>query len=94
MIGEDGRVSEVGRTSTWSAYIGNIQFANENDDPYVGIRSVSKDMKTYSPIEWVHIARSTETLPEAFQLAISSDVHQLGCRWLRDRFENSLHCRK
>lgn len=63
--GEDGRVSEVGRTSTWSAYIGNIQFANENDDPYVGIRSVSKDMKTYSPIEWVHIARSTETLPEA-----------------------------
>ena len=63
--GEEGRVSEVGRTSTWSAYIGNIQFANENDDPYVGIRSVSKDMKTYSPIEWVHIARSTETLPEA-----------------------------
>lgn len=63
--GEDGRVSEVGRTSTWSAYIGNIQFADENDDPYVGIRSVSKDMKTYSPIEWVHIARSTETLPEA-----------------------------
>lgn len=63
--GEDGRVSEVGRTSTWSAYIGNIQFENENDDPYVGIRSVSKDMKTYSPIEWVHIARSTETLPEA-----------------------------
>lgn len=63
--GEEGRVSEVGRTSTWSAYIGNIQFENENDDPYVGIRSVSKDMKTYSPIEWVHIARSTETLPEA-----------------------------
>lgn len=63
--GEDGRVSEVGRTSTWSAYIGNIQFENENDDPYVGIRSVSRDMKTYSPIEWVHIARSTETLPEA-----------------------------
>lgn len=63
--GEDGRVSEVGRTSTWSAYIGNIQFENENDDPYVGIRSVSKDMKTYSPIEWVHVARSTETLPEA-----------------------------
>ncbi len=63
--GEEGRVSEVGRTSTWSAYVGNIQFENENDDPYVGIRSVSKDMKTYSPIEWVHIARSTETLPEA-----------------------------
>lgn len=63
--GEEGRVSEVGRTSTWSAYVGNIQFENENDDPYIGIRSVSKDMKTYSPIEWVHIARSTETLPEA-----------------------------
>ncbi len=63
--GEDGRVSEVGRTSTWSAYIGNIHFENENDDPYVGIRSVSKDMKTYSPIEWVHIDRSTDPLPTA-----------------------------
>lgn len=63
--GEDGRVSEVGRTSTWSAYVGNIQFEDESDDPYIGVRSVSKDMKTYSPIEWIHIARSTETLPEA-----------------------------
>lgn len=63
--GEEGRVSEVGRTSTWSAYVGNIQFEDASDEPYIGIRSVSKDMKTYSPIEWVHIARSTETLPEA-----------------------------
>lgn len=63
--GEEGRVSEVGRTSTWSAYIGNIQFENENDDPYVGVRSVSKDMKSFSPVVWIHIDRSTETLPEA-----------------------------
>ena len=63
--GEEGRVSEVGRTSTWSAYIGNIQFENENDDPYVGVRSVSKDMKSFSPVVWIHIDRSTDPLPTA-----------------------------
>lgn len=63
--GEDGRVSEVGRTSTWSAYVGNIQFEGASDEPYIGIRSVSRDLKTYSPVEWVKITRSTETLPEA-----------------------------
>lgn len=63
--GEDGRVSEVGRTSTWSAYVGNIQFEDASDEPYIGIRSVSRDLKTYSPVEWVKITRSTETLPEA-----------------------------
>ena len=63
--GEEGRVSEVGRTSTWSAYVGNIQFENENDDPYIGVRSVSKDLKSYSPVVWTHIQRAGGTLPEA-----------------------------
>lgn len=89
--GENGRVSEVGRTSTWSAYLGNIQFENENDDPYIGIRSVSRDMKTYSPIEWVHIVRSTETLPEPnpdlydkTYLDSNADGYETAqnCRWL------------
>ena len=53
--GEDGRVSEVGRTSTWSAYVGNIQFEDENDDPYIGVRSVSVDLKSYSPVVWTHV---------------------------------------
>lgn len=63
--GEDGRVSEVGRTSTWSAYVGDIQFENENDDPYIGVRSVSKDLKSYSPVVWTHIERAGGNLPEA-----------------------------
>ena len=62
--GEDGRVSEVGRTSTWSAYVGNIQFEDENDDPYIGVRSVSVDLKSYSPVVWTHVPRATGSLPE------------------------------
>ncbi len=63
--GEEGRVSEVGRTSTWSALISNIQFEGETDDPYIGVRAVSIDMKTYSPIVWVNIARGDGDLPQA-----------------------------
>ncbi len=55
--GENGRVSEVGRTSTWSAFVGNIQFADDSDQPYIGVRAVSVDMKTYSPIAWIAINR-------------------------------------
>lgn len=55
--GENGKVSEIGRTSTWSAYLGNIMFETATDDPYIGIRSVSVDGKTYSPVEWIHIDR-------------------------------------
>lgn len=64
--GEEGRVSEVGRTSTWSAYVGNIMFENAEDDPYIGIRSVSVDLKTYSPIEWIHIERGNQAELPAF----------------------------
>ncbi len=60
--GEEGRVSEVGRTSTWSAFVGNIPFADESDEPYVGVRSVSVDMKTHSPIVWVSINRASSDL--------------------------------
>lgn len=62
--GKDGRVTEIARTSTWSAYVGNIMFEGAKDDPYIGIRSVSVDLKTYSPIEWIHIERATGVLPE------------------------------
>ena len=61
--GKDGRVAEIARTSTWSAYLGNIMFEGTEDDPYIGIRSVSVDLKTYSPIEWIHIERATGVLP-------------------------------
>ncbi len=58
--GENGRVSEVGRTASWATYIPDILFDSENDDPYIGVRSVSTDLKTYSPTEWVHVARGEQ----------------------------------
>lgn len=63
--GEDGRVSEVGRTTQWTTYIGNIELGTD-DKPYIGVRSVSTDLKTYSPVEWVQVPRGDiSELPEA-----------------------------
>ena len=62
--GENGTVSEIGRTSQWATYIGDIEL-KESDKPFIGVRSVSKDLKTYSPVEWKEIPRSTyASLPE------------------------------
>ena len=58
--GEDGKVSEISRTTTWSDYVGDIEFESASDDPYIGVRSVSTDLKTYSPIEWVHVTRGDQ----------------------------------
>ena len=56
--GKDGRISEVGRTTQWGTYVPNIVFADANEKPFIGVRSVSTDLKTYSPIEWVEITRA------------------------------------
>lgn len=63
--GEDGRVSEVGRTQSWAALIPGIQLA-EGDKPYVGVRAASIDGKSYSQVEWVEIPRADASqLPQA-----------------------------
>ena len=63
--GKDGKVAKVGTTSQWAALIPNINFESVNDVPFVGVRAVSTDLKTYSPIEWVEIARAPQaSLPE------------------------------
>lgn len=64
--GKDGRISEVGRTTQWGTYIPNIVFTDAaNEKPFIGVRSVSTDLKTYSPIEWVEITRADASqLPE------------------------------
>ena len=63
--GEDGRVSEVGRTTSWSGYVGNIP-TDETTKPYVGVRGVSVDGKTYTKVVWVEIPRAEAScLPEA-----------------------------
>ena len=64
-VGEAGRVAEVGRTTTWSAYLGDIFFESADDVPYVGVRAVSNDLKSYSPIVWVKVPRANAAqLPE------------------------------
>ena len=55
--GAEGRVREVGRTSTWSAYVGNIA---TDEDVYVGVRAASVDGKTYSPIVWTAVPLGTD----------------------------------
>ena len=61
--GENGTVSEIGRTSQWATYIGDIEMA-ESDQPFIGVRSVSKDLKTYSPVVWKEVPRAEySTLP-------------------------------
>ena len=62
--GENGTVSEIGRTSQWAPYIGDIEMA-EADQSFIGVRSVSKDLKTYSPVVWQQVSRSNyASLPE------------------------------
>ena len=62
--GENGTVSEIGRTSQWATYIGDIEMA-ESDQPFIGVRSVSKDLKTYSPVVWKEVPRANyASLPE------------------------------
>ena len=62
--GKDGEVTEIGRTSQWATYIGDIVMA-ESDKPFIGVRSVSKDLKTYSPVEWKEVPRANyASLPE------------------------------
>ena len=63
--GEDGKVALVGTTSQWATFVGNIEFESVNDVPFIGVRSVSTDLKTYSPIVWVEIPRAPQAnLPE------------------------------
>lgn len=61
--GEEGKVREVGRTAQWATYIGNIP-TEQTAVAYIGVRSVSVDLKTFSPIQWVAIPRYSGELPE------------------------------
>ena len=61
--GQDGAIKEVGRTAQWATFIGNLPCA-QNTDAYIGVRSVSVDLKHNSPIEWVRVPHSEGNLPE------------------------------
>lgn len=63
--GTNGRVSEVARTSQWAAYVGNIDLKNFTNNPFIGVRAVSKDLKSYSPVVWTEVVRANANeLPE------------------------------
>ncbi len=63
--GEKGRVSEISRTTSWSTFVGNIYFDSVDDEPYIGVRSVSTDLRTYSPVTWVKVPRAAQSeLPD------------------------------
>lgn len=70
-------VKELGRTSQWATYIGNIPM-DQTANAYIGVRSVSTDLKCCSPIEWVEIPRYTGTLPEV----VAEDPY--GKSWMSD----------
>lgn len=86
--GEEGRVSEIGRTTQWSAFVPNILFESVDDDPYIGVRAVSTDLKTYSPVEWIRIPRAAQDSLLArrddsygiSQIDPSSDGYEVACK--------------
>ncbi len=76
--GENGKISEIGRTSQWAAYVGNIEFESASDRPFVGVRAASIDMKTYSPIVWLEIPRADQSLlPDAGGSADTYGISEL-----------------
>ncbi|MCH5328465.1 MAG: T9SS type A sorting domain-containing protein [Coprobacter sp.] len=58
---EDGTVREMGRTSQWATYIGGIP--KKGTSGYIGVRSVSEDLKSVSAVAWLEIPY-TPNLPE------------------------------
>ena len=86
--GEEGRVSEIGRTTQWSAFVPNILFESVDDDPYIGVRAVSTDLKTYSPVEWIRIPRAAQDSLLArrddsygiSQIDPNSDGYEVACK--------------
>ena len=64
--GEEGAVTEIARTKQWATYVGDIQVGDQDNKPYIGVRSASTDLKTYSPVVWKAIQRGDyNTLPAA-----------------------------
>lgn len=86
--GAEGRVSEIGRTTQWSTFVPNILFESVDDDPYIGVRAVSTDLKTYSPVEWLRIPRAAQDSLLArrddsygiSQIDPSSDGYEVACK--------------
>lgn len=66
--GENGQIKAIGRTSSWSTFIGGITFndATNPDEPYIGVRAASIDGKSYSVVNWVRITRANSSQLPAY----------------------------
>ena len=56
---EKGEIIEVARTSQWAAFAPGL-LIDAVDDPWIGVRAVSTDLKTYSDIVWTHVGHTQE----------------------------------
>ncbi|HEY9551126.1 MAG TPA: endo-beta-N-acetylglucosaminidase, partial [Prevotella sp.] len=84
----DGRVSLISRTSQWAAYVGNIELA-DGDQPQVGVRAVSTDLKSYSPVIWQDVPRADPS-----QLPVSAKLGNYGICEMNPNSEGANIARK
>lgn len=54
--GEYGRVSLVSHVRSWASFVGDIPMKDDTR-PYIGVRSVGTDLKTYSDPIWAEVPR-------------------------------------
>lgn len=64
---ENGKVREIGRTTTWAAYAPVVKFTKDEGDagaeePHYGVRAVGKDLKSMSEITWIKVERQSSVL--------------------------------
>jgi endo-beta-N-acetylglucosaminidase D len=52
---------EIGRTSQWATLAAHVPFPSDQTSLKVGVRSVSTDLKTKSPVVWVSVPKGTPT---------------------------------
>lgn len=69
---ENGKVREIGRTTTWAAYAPVVKFTKEEGDtgaeePHYGVRAVGKDLKSMSEITWLKVERQSSAVLPAYK---------------------------
>lgn len=54
--GASGKVREIGRTTQWAAFVGNVDVENV-ENPFFGVAAVSADLKTVTEPVWLNIEK-------------------------------------
>lgn len=55
--GVDGTIREIGRTSQWATFVGNVD-VKEMQEPYFGVAAVSTDLKTFGTPLWERVEKN------------------------------------